>query len=169
MTEREFDELPEEAQTGFRVEDDRAAEWAVNRIREHRAAVEMWKQFYSEQLDRIRAREERSIEYLEGLLRGYFERVPKHETKTQARYTLPNGELILRAQRPEYTVDEEKVIAYFQAAGGAHLKTEVALDWAGLKKTITAVNGEAVDTETGEIIPGITITDRAPKFEVKIK
>ena len=154
---------------GFRVDDDRTAEWAVNRIKEHRAAVEMWTAHYAAQLERIKARSESSIAYLEGLLRAYFETVPKRESKTQARYTLPNAELILKAQQPAYDVDEETVMAFLEKEGGAHIKTKKAIDWAGLKKTLMLVDGEAVDGETGEIIPGITITERPDKFEVRIK
>lgn len=173
MSEHEITETMDPAQdlpAGFAVTDDRSAEWAVNRIKEHRAEVEMWKAHYAAQLERIKARSESSIAYLEGLLRAYFETVPKRESKTQARYTLPNADLILKAQQPAYEIDEGTVLAFLEKeGGGAHVKTTKTVDWAGLKKTLMVVDGEAVDGETGEIVPGITVTERPDKFEVRIK
>ena len=51
---------------------------------------------------------------------------------------------------------------------GAHVKTKEVLDWAELKKNVVFM-GENVVNGDGEIIPGITITERPDKFVVEVK
>ena len=46
---------------------------------------------------------------------------------------------------------------------------EPKLDWATLKKSLQATDdGRAVDTETGEIVPGVAINERPAKFSIKL-
>ena len=97
-------------------------------------------------------------------LRAYFETVPRHVTKTQQSYRLPSGILKLKIQEPEYERDELKLMKRYPEL----VKENPKLDWSALKKRVAVTDGLPVDKETGEIIDGITIKSREPKFIVEV-
>jgi len=99
----------------------------------------------------------------------YFDTVPHKATKTQESYKLPSGVLKIKAQQPEYIHDDAALLAWAQEQKlDGLVKIEPALKWAELKDRLT-FNGEiAVYTETGEIVPGVKIVERAPVFKVEV-
>ena len=48
------------------------------------------------------------------------------------------------------------------------VKVKKTSNWAELKKVLKD-NGETMVTEDGEIVPGITVEHRLPKFSVTVK
>ena len=85
--------------------------------------------------------------------------------------SLPYGKIVFKKQQPLYERNEELVL---KQVDEKYVKVKKSLDWANLKKTLEFKKDEtnrtiAVDTETGEVIEGITVTDRPDKFEVKIE
>lgn len=105
--------------------------------------------------------------YFMGLLESYFATVPHKTTKTQESYTLPGGKLIRKAQAPAYIRNDAQLLPWAKE-NALHKVTEVP-DWASIKKRVTVNGTTAVDTETGEIIPGITVEQRPPVFQVSLK
>lgn len=162
------DEEEEEEKPSFRVMNDETAEWAVRKIAQIRLETEKWKEHYERLFDAIATKNEASIDYFSGLLREYFESVPHHETKTSESYKLPSGTLMLKAQEPTYERDDDKLIGWLKTNGKGYIKTKETVDWAGLKKQLVYADGEAFDAETGELVDGIKVIEREPKFDVKI-
>ena len=153
----------------FMVENDQQAEWCMDKIAEAYATIEKWTKFYTEQLNKVKAREEFRISWMEQLLKPYFYEMPHKVTKTQESYALPSGKLMLKNQAPEYERDDDLIVAWLKANGEEKfVKTKETVDWAELKKTLSIV-GEQVAGETGEIIPGIIVKERKPKFVVEVK
>ena len=178
MEELENEVLPE-ADAGFTVDDDQKAEWCLRKIAEAKKEMMDWITFYAEQTDKIKDKCGRRIQYLEAQLQQYFRRVPHKVTKTQESYQLPGGKLVVKKQAPEYERDDELILSWLKANDEERfVKVKESVDWSELKKKIDVLqltaDGERVAeqvvfTETGEVVPGITVTERPDKFVVEVK
>jgi hypothetical protein len=168
-----------EEERRFTVDDDQKAEWCLEKIREAKADLMKWIEFYVEQTDKVKAKCEARIAFFEGMLQRYFATVPHKETKTQESYALPSGKLVLKKQGPDYERDDALILAWLKANDGDRfVKTKESVDWAELKKKIDVlqltagdekVTEQVVFTETGEVVPGITVTARPDVFKVEVK
>lgn len=161
------DALTEE-EAGFRVDDDQKAEWCLQKIREAQAEKERWARFYTHQLEAVKRREDYRIAFFEEKLKFYFSTVPHKATKTQESYQLPSGKLVYKAQAPEFERKSDQLLPWVKQNAPGLVKVAESVDWAELKKRLAVVNGMAV-TEDGEIVPGITVTDRPPVFKVEVR
>ena len=160
-------ELYREAE-GFVIDSDAKAQWALEKIREARADRDTWVEWYKAQIQKITEQTDFDTMNLEHMLAEYFATVPHKKTKTQESYSLRGGKLILKTQNPEYNLDDKTVIDWLKANKKAeYIKTKEELDWAALKAATGVFEGHIV-TEDGEIIPGITVTDREAKFVVEV-
>lgn len=157
----------------FRVTDDKSAEWCLQKIREARQEAEKWKEHYRLQMEKVQKEAENTVAYFEGLLSEYFDTVPHKETKTQQSYTLPSGKLVRKQQQPEYIKDDAVLVPWLKENFRLELvKVEVKekADWAALKKQISITpDGTSVMDENGEIIPGVTVSNRPDKFMVEME
>ncbi len=160
-----------EEEKPWKVMDDSSAEWAMEQIANANAEREKWTAFYAERLGKIEATTQNTIDYFTAKLKEYFETVPHHQTKTQESYELPSGKLVMKAQAPEYIRDESKLIAWAKESGNTDfVKTKETLDWSKMKKEVskyTLVDGKPVDPFTGEIIDGLDVVEREPKFTIE--
>ena len=160
-------ELYREAE-GFVIDSDAKAQWALEKIREARADRDTWVEWYKAQIQKITEQTDFDTMNLEHMLAEYFATVPHKKTKTQESYSLRGGKLILKTPNPEYNRDDKTVIDWLKANKKAeYIKTKEELDWAALKAATGVFEGHIV-TEDGEIIPGITVTDREAKFVVEV-
>ena len=172
MTEaaRAITEIAEEAGVErFVIDDDAKADWAVRKIKEAEAEIISWRSYYKDSLEKIEKRQTARINYLQYLLRGYFNTVPHKDTKTQSSYELPSGKMLLKHPGPKFDTDDEALLGWLKENGLTDfIKTEVKEKplWGELKKTVT-INGETVVTEDGEIVPGVTVIPQEPTFEIK--
>lgn len=153
---------------GFVIDSDAKALWALQKIKEARADRDTWVAWYQQKIKEITEQTDFDTMNLERMLADYFATVPHKTTKTQESYTLPCGKLILKKQNPEYTRDDKTVIEWLKANKMPQfVKVKEELDWSGLKAATGVFEGNVV-TEDGEIIPGITVTDREAKFVVEV-
>lgn len=160
--------MSEMIKPAFQVDSDVKAEWALKKIAELRSDRDGWIAWYKDKIQQITEQTDKDTAYYEALLAQYFDTVPHKSTKTQESYTLPGGKLILKKQNPEYVRDDKKAIEWLEQNGGdSYIKIEKKLDWATLKGDTQAVGGQIV-TMDGEIIPGIEVIDREPKFVVEV-
>jgi phage host-nuclease inhibitor protein Gam len=152
----------------FVIDTDEKALWALKKIKNARDDRDMWVEWYQQKIREITEQTDFATENLETMLAAYFETVPHKKTKTQETYSLPGGKLILKTQNPEYKRDDKTVIAWLKANGqDQFVKVEEKLDWAGLKAATAAFEGQIM-TEDGEIIPGVEVVEREPKFVVEV-
>jgi hypothetical protein len=162
---------PEEStKPTFKITDDGKAQWAIRKIREAEQAKAMWTRHYQDQLRKLQDSLNGDIAYFTRLLEDYFDTCPQHVTKTQAKYKLPDAELIRKAVQPTYICDDDVLVAFLKASKrDTFIKVIEKPDWAEYKKAITLVNGQAVDAETGEIVQGVMVQQNPPVFQVKLK
>lgn len=164
----------------FKIDSDAKAEWAIRKIAEEEAECERLVDCCEAEIDRYRARQdayhercEKRTANLRAMLLLYFGTVPVKETKTQQKYELPSGSLVMKKPSSDFKPDPNKLRDWLQAGKMTdYLKTEVSPKWALVKKQLsTTAKGEIVFGETGEIMPEgvITIEEKPGKFEVKAR
>lgn len=156
---------------GFTVTDDAAAEWCMNKIREAEKDRAMWKAHYDAQMEKVNKTADDSVAYFTAKLEEYFANVPHKATKTQESYSLPGGKLIRKKQQPKFETDDEALVPWLEENFmGQLVKVKKSADWAALKKICSVTpDGEHVATDEGEIIPGVTVTQRPDVFKVEME
>lgn len=164
--------------SGFVIDSDVKAEWAVRKIRERRRECErivalcnMQKAFYTDQAMKEQQQAERDNAYLMDLLAAYFETVPHRKTKTTESYRLAIGVLKRVQPSPEIRRDsaKEDLLAWVKSNAPHFLKVTEDVDWAGLKKECEITEAGVIYKETGEIVTGVEVIPRAVRFDVEVK
>jgi hypothetical protein len=154
---------------GFHVTDDKAAEWCMKKIQEAEADRAMWKAHYESQMQKVNESADSAVAYFTARLEEYFSTVPHKATKTQESYSLPGGKLILKQQQPKFETDDDALVPWLEANGRTGLvKIKKSADWATLKKSLNFIGTNAV-TVDGEIVPGVTVTQRPDVFKVEME
>ncbi len=170
--------LPEASQDGWHIKDDNAADWAIEKIasidaeyrrmeiiaRNKIKQVQDWLAQQKEQAEKERG-------FFELKLREYFEKIQDKakETKTQKVYKLPAGTLRLKKQQPEIVRDDSKLLQWVKANKPRFVKIKESVDWAGMKELVAFEGDKAIDLQTGEVIDGVEVKEREPKFEVEVR
>lgn len=151
----------------FSIEDDKQADWAIRKIKEAREDTAKWLAYYADQIAKIEKANAATEDYFLALLENYFAKVPHKATKTQESYMLPSGKLVRKDQNPTYERDEEALLAWAHASCPDVIRTKESVSWEQLKKRVTwSPDGEAINGDTGEIIPGVKAVQRDPVFQV---
>lgn len=172
----EIIDTPEIESEGFAIDSDQKAEWALRKIREHKADASRMAMVCDAEIERYgqikkdaAEKCERNCSYLESLLYDYFSTVPHKATKTQEFYKLPTGVLKKKIREPEYVRADAEILAWLNEQGMKdYIEVKPSLKWADLKKVIAANGETAVYPETGEIIPGVKVVEREPVFTVEV-
>lgn len=162
----------------FTIDNDVKADWAIRKIAEEQAeyqrltgccddVIQQYQQRKAEYAERFAKR----TDGLRAMLWSYFASVPTKDTKTQKKYELPSGALILKKASSDFKADTYKLREWLEKGGMAdYLKTEVSPKWGLVKKQLVA-NGDGTITfsETGEIVPAdcVAIEPKDERFEVK--
>ena len=166
----ELAEVFEENQEEVLCLDDMSAEMLLRRIEEANEECERMISWYTTMIDRVKAKRDNTVAWAENSLRVYFEMVPKKVSRTQASYELPSGKLVLKAQEPAYEQKEDELLPWLKTSLPEFVKVKESADWMKLKKQLKiGPDGKSMITADGEVVPGITVTEREPKFTVTLK
>lgn len=166
----EANQQPTETKPPFVVDNDSKADWATRKIADARKNTAMWEAHFRAQMDAIRKEGEETEAYFTALLLDYFRAQPKHETKTQAKYKLPSGDLVLKRQKPVYLRDDAKLVECLMHGDlSQYVNLTPIVDWSALKAACTVTeDGALVDQDSGLVLEGVRAVPRPDKFEVKI-
>ncbi|MBB6215627.1 phage host-nuclease inhibitor protein Gam [Anaerosolibacter carboniphilus] len=171
-------EIEEVQQSGvqenrFIINDIEGVNWAFRKIKAYhnqKAEIEALAKAEIERIQTWLVNEakqiDESIAFFEGKLTEYA--VVQREADPKFKCSTPYGKIGFRKQQPKWEYDEEKAIHSLKEAGLKELirvKEEPKKD--EIKKLFRVVDGKAVDPD-GQIIDGITITDREDKLEIKV-
>lgn len=144
---------------GFRIENDKQAEWAIGKIREAKAELEKWETFYTGKLEAARMDAQDTIDYMTSLLQQYFITQERRVTKTGIqKYSLPSGELVLKPGALDYKRDEVALLTWCEAHMPEAVKVTRKPVWSEVKARIQA---------TGELPDGVEAYMTEPTFQVK--
>ncbi len=158
----------------FTVKDDKSADWALRKIREHEAHIAEVEAFAEERIHEIQAWAESatksardSIQYLSGLLEAYHRQLFA-ANPTLKTIKLPAGELQLRQQQPQFNRDNDRLLAWLKANRPEFVRVAEEPDWANVKRTFAVHNGRLVDPDTGEVVDGVDVVEPTmPAFRVR--
>lgn len=151
--------------------DDMDAEYMLTLIRQADAEYQKMEAWYAHMVEKAKEKRDRKVAWAENNLRAYFDIVPAKATKTQKTYDLPSGKLVLKHQEPKYDTNDEELVPWLKKNKMPELvKVKESADWANLKKQLkVSPDGTAMVTEDGEVVPGVTVTQREDKFTVTLK
>ncbi len=173
----EFETETEETQerSGFVIDDDMKAAWAMRKIDEIERETEKSIEWYENAICKCKERLQRETSYFKALLYEYFQTVPQRPTKTKAVYKLPCGEMSLKFEKSDFAIADNckgELLSELAAKGSEFIKTKSDVDWAGLKKTLKEIDGQIFTvSEDGEAIQldNVKIVNKPPEFTVKYK
>lgn len=148
----------EETRESFVIDNDEKADWAVRKIKEHTADMERWESFYKEQTEKIKESAKQSIDFLSMELYKYFSLVPHRETKTQEKYKLPSGDLVLVKEKEDFERDNESLLQWCKNNKPELIRIKEEPDWSAIKTYIK---------ETGDLPDGVTPIQKAAEFKVR--
>jgi len=167
----------QEQKQEWKITDDTTADWWIERKQEELKDIERLKEqirakidFYQSRLDAECKKEEFIKGDMNSRLIEYFESIPddrKKKTKTLIKYQLPTGTLQKKFKSPTYIKDDAELLKYAKENAPDFIEMKVLLKWGEFKKQTKVVNGQVVDTNTGEVLP-IRLEEQAPVFEVKL-
>ena len=165
-----------EAPRQFRIADDSAADWALQKIAEERRELARILSLADEQIARImekveaaEKRCENGTSFLTAKLAEYFETVPHKTTKTKESYRLLSGTLAKKIGGVQLKPDNEKLLEFLKASGNTDMiRTKEEPAWGDYKKRLEINAGQIVDTATGEIVEGVEIVEKPDSFIVEI-
>lgn len=169
-------ELQEEQQEGFVIDDNHKANWALKKIREHKAKQRENEEFAQEEIEQIEQwlegeneKLQKKIDFLENALHYYFMKLREKDPKLKT-HSLPFGKLQMRKQPPAYKYDDNRLLKFLHDAGiKKAIRVKESPDKTQLKKITTIVGNKLVIKETGEVVEGVVVEQMPEKFSVKVK
>lgn len=154
----------------FTVKDDATAQWCLEKIREAEADRAKWEAHYAAQMEKVNREVDGTVAFFTARLEEYFDSVPHKASKTMESYTLPGGKLVRKRQQPQYETNDEALVPWLETNMAQLVKVKKSADWAALKKLCSVTpDGQHVVTEDGEIIPGVTVTQRPDIFKAEVE
>lgn len=170
-----FDEMEfmqdeaEQANTGWMIQDDQMAEWAMKKILKAQGEYEEWKNYYAGMLSKIKEKTDNTVNFMTMKLNEYFRTVPHKETKTQEKYSLPSGDLVLRKSKSVWVHEDDAALLKWAKDNGFTdcIKIVEKVSWADIKKRL-AENSDGIiyDSETGVVCDAVKATTSDPEFAV---
>lgn len=166
----------EGAPAPWRIADDGAADWAVRKIAEERAEPARIRELAETEIERIEAklaaaekRCENGTKFLTSKLSEYFKTVPHKATKTKESYRLLSGTLTMKIGGVQMKQDDEALLAFLKQSGNDDMiQTVEKPRWGEYKKRLAIQGGQVVDTETGELVEGVSVIEKPNVFSVDL-
>jgi len=175
------DRLLEEGKEAFKATDLASAEWCMEKIAEIEAKEAEVNAAYAAMIEKYTAWRDKEAaaladkkSYFSGLLDAWARGELAGSKKKSI--SLPSGRLGYRKGGVAFAMNGEAVDAKCSAmldwaednAPGV-VKTKKSLDWVTLKRHLQAVEGgKVIFADTGEVVEGMTATEAAPTFYVKV-
>ena len=172
-------ELPEDGSETtaqqFSLTNDQMANWALRKVAKIRAEFLADAAMAETELQRIstwlterQKKAQRSEEFFTSLLTVYF--APLHEADPKVKtFSLPAGKVQFRAQQPSFTRDDVTLVYWLKEHDLAdYVKVVESPEWGELKKVLVVANGKAALKDTGEILDGVTVEERAEIVRVEV-
>lgn len=174
-------DINEEEKEAWKVNDDLAADWSIDKIREIKAEFNRFEMVVKEKmyqlemaLNKEREKMERETGFFEFKLQEYFKSIEDKakETKTQKSYKLPSGTLKLKKAAISFNYDKSKLLETAKLNNNMkdYIKIVEEFKWAEFKKTLEIKGDSIVNKDTGEEveIEGLGIEEKPEQFIVEV-
>lgn len=168
----------EEEQERWKITNDAEAEWLIDKVNEDLIEINRFElsltnkiEILKERLEKVKKEKENKISRRDSYLLMYFEDIPeelKKKSKTMEKYRLPSGEIIKKYPAPEFKRDNDTLVKWLKENKmNTYIEVKESAKWADLKKATKTIGNSVILEETGEIIEGIEVIERAPTLEFK--
>ena len=175
---REVDYVTTEDQEQWKITSDAEAEWLIDKVNEELFEINRFElsltnkiELLKERLEKVKKEKENKISRRDSYLLRYFEEIPeelKKKSKTMEKYRLPSGEIIKKYPAPEFKRDNDTLVNWLKENKiNNYIEVKESAKWADLKKATKTIGSSVILEETGEIIEGIEVIERAPTLEFK--
>jgi phage host-nuclease inhibitor protein Gam len=159
----------------FTVDDMGKADWALRKLRELKQEKERNEEFAQKEKERIdewlereNGKIDQSIQYFEGHLAAYLNRLRQDNPKLKS-ISLPNGRIGFRKRPAKWTYNDEVLLDGLKANGRTDLiRNKEMVDKQSLKKSVKVVDGRVVDLTTGWIVEGVTVEEAGETFRWEV-
>lgn len=166
----EIDQFDDAEWDSMAVTCDSHIEWALGQIRSSRAWRDQMIDHHAHEIEKQKrqhdAYETRMLAYIE----PYFDSLPKKPTKTQEAFKFSNGKLVRRFAKQVIDVqDPGAAIEWVENNGEAdqYIRVKKEIRLADFKKRLQIHGGCVVDSDTGEIVPGVVVAEKPSQFVVE--
>lgn len=163
--------------TGFIIDDDDKADWALRKIAEAEAEYDRLADLADTRIAELEARKDaeatrrdNAVEPLQAALQAYFATVkPSTNTKTQTTYRLLSGTLVQKKAKQTMKVNDTDAFLNWMEANGYHDLIKRTPQWGVVKRSLQMFDKVAVDSATGAVVDGVEVVDEPGEFQVKVK
>lgn len=150
----------------------------LRRLARIRARIADVEEVAARQIEQVNAWAERRYEVLHGQARWeqdgleMWHRAVLADDPSRKTISLPCGTLKSRVQQPVWEFDDEIFTCWAEGHAPNLLRVRSTIDKAAAKKTLhlpPLTEGEScrpIDEDTGEMVPGVTVSVRPPSFSV---
>ncbi len=169
----------EQEREGFVVDDAQKANWALRKIKQLEAKKKENTTLADEEVAVIRdwEREEngklqQDIDFFTSLLERYHRDLYAQDPDIKT-IKMPNGQMKMRVQQPEFRRDDKVLLDWIKnewvpAVQAQYVRTTEKPDWRELKGYLEVAGDRMVDPESGQVVEGIEVVEREPKFSVEV-
>lgn len=159
----------------FQIKDKEQLNWALRKLSALKAKEAETNELAEKEIERIREWQEAelksmedSVAYFESLITEYATKRREADPKYKSEST-PFGRIGFRKQQPQYTYNDEEVITYLEQCGYDDLyRVKKEPSKADIKKRFVLHGDKLINPETGEEVPGIIVTEREDKLDIKV-
>jgi len=170
------DESTEEVRKRFQITDLSSMNWALRKLsaleKDHDGDTSLLNSEYhriAKWYDKQSNSYQNSKQFLEGLIGEYAKAQRAEDPKW--RQKTPFGDVSFRKQQPEWVYEGDKTLDYFLTSEWVEtcVRVKNELDKNKIKETFKVVGDKLICISTGEVIPGVTITDRDPVMKITLE
>ena len=160
----------------FKVDSDQKADWVIRKIKSEEEdlnrlvnCAEAIINEYKQKIEDYKTKFKNKTSHFYFLLQEYFKTVKPKETKTQKKYTLPSGDLVLKKPSIKFIRDDDKFTKWLKENNyEGYIKTIEKAEWGDFKKAlkVTYKDGNII-TENGEVVDGVVGEETEEEFVIK--
>jgi hypothetical protein len=160
----------------FKITDLSSLNWALRKLKALEKGHDEELRVAQEELSRIQdwfAKQDKSYQsskqFIEGLIAEFAKGQIEVDPKWKGSKT-PYGKVNFHKQKDQWEYDEEALVAYLEGENKTSLlkvKKEPIKEL--IKDFYTLKNGRLINENTGEVIPGVAVTEREPKLSIKLE
>ena len=164
-----FEEPGEKQGERFFIENEGQLEWAFRKIKEAQDDNDNQDKILAatkEYVDQHKKNNQKTIEYMRGLIADYAELKKAEEPDYEYKGVLGR----LTWTKPKQTIvktSDEELIKQFKGTGLVEKQEIVKLKWGDLKKDLSITPDGKVITSDGEVVSGVTVKDQPSTLAIK--
>ena len=160
----------------FVIDNDQKAEWSLRKIKEREDDFERVKALALSEIEKVtklieeeKAKCDSDTAFLRAALDAYMDSVKCRETKTGIRkYKLLSGELVRKPGKTTLAHNDDVLTDYLLRSGRTDMiRVKQVPLWGEYKRTLAVHDGVVIDTNTGDVVEGVTAEMQPASFAIE--